>query len=253
MRTAGHDAANSTVWVFIAFNLLMLWSLIRGMSALSSMPVHSDAERAGQTLGSAIGLTWLLTMWTLGDIVLGIFVLLTRGDRLVIEEAVDAPRPTGVAELSNWIDQNRNRVVGGVVVFFVATVFLRLTAADVGPTRNDGGPAMVAATAPAVAIPQPQAEVRLLGYHCSREYGFTTVQGEVRNISDAPISNLMVVASHYSSDGQFIRSHTGMVDYNPIMPGQTSPFRAMSTDNPMMSKCKVEFKRMFGGTVQVEK
>jgi TM2 domain-containing membrane protein YozV len=125
-------------------------------------------------------------------------------------------------------------------------------AAFVAPKYNDT-PATAATTASPVAkAPQSKADVHVVNFNCSRAYGFTTVDGEIRNISNSPISNLMIVASHYASDGTFIRSDSGMVEYNPLMPGQTSPFKAVGTDNPMISNCKVGFKRMFGGAVQAE-
>jgi hypothetical protein len=75
-------------WGFIAFNVLMIIWIVSGLSAISNMQVHSTAERAGQVIGSAIGISWLLTLWAAGDIILGILVAFTRGDKIITEEAV---------------------------------------------------------------------------------------------------------------------------------------------------------------------
>lgn len=112
----------------------------------------------------------------------------------------------------------------------------------------------VATIAPAAPTPKPaptpkKPDLKVLSWNCTQSYGFVTVSGEVRNETNAPISNLMVVSLHYSSDQQLIRSDSGMVDYNPIMPGQTSPFKTMGTLNPMMRTCRIGFKQMFGGAV----
>lgn len=104
-------------------------------------------------------------------------------------------------------------------------------------------------TSPAVAAVPPAPEVRLINFRCSSEYGFTTTEGTVKNISDKPIQSLMVVGTHFATSGEFVKSDSAMVEYQPLMPGQTSPFKTMSTYNPMMAKCSVNFKRMFGGEV----
>ena len=39
------------------------------------------------------------------------------------------------------------------------------------------------------------------------------------------------------------------IDLNPILPGQTTSFKVMHTENPAMAKASVEFKTLFGGTV----
>jgi uncharacterized membrane protein len=47
----------------------------------------SSAEQAGTAIGGAIGMSMVIGLWAFGDIVLGIFVLLTRGKKIIIEEA----------------------------------------------------------------------------------------------------------------------------------------------------------------------
>lgn len=73
-------------WVFIAFNVLMLLWLVSGMDAVSQMTTDSDAARAGQVIGAAVGFSMVLSFWVMGDLILGLFVLLTRGDKVIIEE-----------------------------------------------------------------------------------------------------------------------------------------------------------------------
>ena len=46
-----------------------------------------------------------------------------------------------------------------------------------------------------------------------------------------------------------MKADTALVEYNPLMPGQTTPFKVMSTYNPVMKKCTIAFKEMFGGTL----
>ena len=67
-------------WLFILFNILMVVWLVTGMNAASNVvsSAASEAERAGAAIGTGIGVAMLLGVWGIGDVVLGIFVLLTR-------------------------------------------------------------------------------------------------------------------------------------------------------------------------------
>jgi hypothetical protein len=94
-----------------------------------------------------------------------------------------------------------------------------------------------------------------LAFLSSRGYeseggGYYIVEGQVRNISGSSLKDIEAVASWYAADGTFITSDSAIIEYNPILPGQTSPFKAMSTANPKMAKYAVEFKLLFGPTVE---
>lgn len=92
------------------------------------------------------------------------------------------------------------------------------------------------ATAPSdmASSPAPTSvpELEVLSFSWIREYGYATLEGEVRNISGAPIDNVVAVASFYDAAGNFITSGDALIDYRPILPGQTSPFGAMATGQP---------------------
>lgn len=66
-------------WSFIGFNIFMAIWLIAGMGAATEgMESMSEAEKAGAAIGTGIGAAMILGIWVLGDIILGLFVLLTR-------------------------------------------------------------------------------------------------------------------------------------------------------------------------------
>ena len=44
-----------------------------------------------------------------------------------------------------------------------------------------------------------------------------------------------------------------LIEYNPILPGQISPFKVMVTENPSMRKAGVEFKSLLGGAMSFRK
>jgi hypothetical protein len=60
-------------WLFILFNLFMFYSLVKGMGAVSELENSTAAH-----VGGGIGLMMILSLWVMGDIILGLFVLFTR-------------------------------------------------------------------------------------------------------------------------------------------------------------------------------
>ena len=92
-------------------------------------------------------------------------------------------------------------------------------------------------------------QLELVKYTWQTEYGYAILEGQVTNISLQPLTNVAAVASFYDTNGGFITSSDALIDYNPILPGQTSPFKVMATQNPAMKKARVEFKELLGGTI----
>jgi uncharacterized membrane protein YjfL (UPF0719 family) len=78
-------------WTFIAFNILMLVWFVAGMGAVGDVAGRavSDAEQAGAAIGTTLAAGMLLTLWAIGDVILGILVLLTRGQKTIIDETVE--------------------------------------------------------------------------------------------------------------------------------------------------------------------
>jgi hypothetical protein len=75
-------------WAFIGFNLLMILWVVGGLSAVSNLETHSAAEKVGASIGATIGITFILMLWGLGDLILGVLVLVSRGNKILIEETV---------------------------------------------------------------------------------------------------------------------------------------------------------------------
>lgn len=75
-------------WLFIAFNLLMAWAFFDGMSGASQtyQTAGSEAGRAGAAIGTAIGASMVMVLWAGGAVILGLFVMFTRGKKVIVEE-----------------------------------------------------------------------------------------------------------------------------------------------------------------------
>jgi len=95
--------------------------------------------------------------------------------------------------------------------------------------------------------------LELLDYGCYKEYDYFITEGQVKNISNDPIENVEAIVSAYTKDGKFVKSDSALIEYDPIMPGQISPFRVGMTDNPQIEKCKVEFKEFWGAEIPTKR
>jgi len=94
----------------------------------------------------------------------------------------------------------------------------------------------------------PQLDV--VSWGCSSSYGYEILEGEVKNLSETPLKNVEAVAAYYTEDGEFITSDSALIEYNPILPDQTSPFKITTQRNPAMHTCKVAFKFLMGQTIE---
>ena len=88
--------------------------------------------------------------------------------------------------------------------------------------------------------------LEVISWKCDKEYSYVFVRGEVKNISSRSIENVMAVGEFRTKDGTLVKSEDSLIDYNPILPGQTSPFKTGGTDNPAITKCNLSFKTLFG-------
>lgn len=75
------------------------------------------------------------------------------------------------------------------------------------------------------------------------------VKGEVKNTSNEPLKNVQAVAKLYDKQDNLITSETALLEHNPVMPGQTSPFEVIGTANPLMQNAQLEFSELMGGRI----
>jgi len=134
-------------------------------------------------------------------------------------------------------------VLGSLAVLFIAVLIgTSIVARNYGMSPTIEQPPTIEQTGPSLAL------LASNGHH---EYGYWIVEGEVRNISNSPLRLVEAVTAWYQDDDTFISSSSSLIDFNPIMPNQTSPFKTMLRGNPLMSKYSVRFKRYGGGSIQM--
>ena len=94
---------------------------------------------------------------------------------------------------------------------------------------------------------EPVLELQSWSWHT--EYDYVIAEGTVKNISNQNLKNVTVVIQLKDSNGRYITSDEAVIKYNPILPGQISPFKVMPRHNPEMSKASIDFKYLLGGTL----
>ncbi len=72
----------------------------------------------------------------------------------------------------------------------------------------------------------------------------------MQTVSGQSLTNVQAVVSWYGEGGRFITSDSALIEYNPILEGQTSPFTVTTRTNPAMRTFTIEFKELMGGTLR---
>ena len=83
--------------------------------------------------------------------------------------------------------------------------------------------------------------------------GWAIAEGRVKNTSDRPLKNVMASVTFVTRSDEFITNGDALIDYNPILPGQTSPFKVMATANPAMQSAQIDFRHFSGQTIRWRK
>jgi hypothetical protein len=98
---------------------------------------------------------------------------------------------------------------------------------------------------------EPELEVISFTWGGTETGHFVEAKGQVKNISGKRLEKVEAVVTFSDKSGGFITSSEALIDYNPILPGQTSPFNVLETYNPAMrtGTATVEFKFLMGGTI----
>ena len=66
------------LWFFYLFNALMLFWLVSGLNAVSKIETASKAEEIGASIGTGLGVAYVLFIWVVGDIITGFLAFMTR-------------------------------------------------------------------------------------------------------------------------------------------------------------------------------
>lgn len=96
------------------------------------------------------------------------------------------------------------------------------------------------------AVEPESSPLELQSFRCEKLRDYAYVRGEVKNVSTSKLENVLAVGTFRTKSGELVKSDNSLIDYRPLMPGQTSPFEVMTEDNPEISKCHIGFSRFSG-------
>jgi hypothetical protein len=109
------------------------------------------------------------------------------------------------------------------------------------------------ATTPSVTVTtSPKYTLQCLSWSNYREYDYIHVVGEVKNISDSKLENVVATVAFRTEDGTLVKTDEALIDYDVLMPGQTSSFTVMTSDNPAIKKLGLSFKFFWGDKIPTE-
>ncbi len=217
----------------------VVYTFVLGARVVSN--AGSNAEQAGAAIGTAIGGTFVVGLMFVIGLIGGIIM------HLITSSYDKKAESSGMKQPETFSNKN------GIALSIVGVFFLAIVSGAFASAPTHSSSSSSASNTPATTANAPtQADAPLLElqtFNFTKSYDFDKVQGAVKNISGQKMEGVQVVASFYDKDDNFIKSDDAMIKYNPILPGQISPFETIGTDNPAIKTASVSFKYIFGGTI----
>lgn len=141
-----------------------------------------------------------------------------------------------------------------LVVMVLFAVAAECTALEEEATPAGSGGGRTAAPKQTRTPIPPKYKLALISSSClwNENTGYFTCEGFVENITNEPMENIEAVINWYDESDTPITSESALIEYDPVLPGQQSPWKVMGRYNPAMDKYRVEFKEFFGGTIGTE-
>lgn len=97
----------------------------------------------------------------------------------------------------------------------------------------------------------PPYKLALISASCTNrsDIGFRECEGFVKNVASQALEDIEVVVTWVDEQGTPYSSDDALIDYNPLLPGQESPWTTIGTYNPALTRFRVQFKELLGGTI----
>jgi|SRR5579871_2013748 len=82
-----------------------------------------------------------------------------------------------------------------------------------------------------------------------RRLGFVTVTGNIVSHDPQPLHQVEAVVELLNAQHETIEVESGMIGFDPLMPGQTAPYRVDLPDNVHAAAYRIRFKQLSGATL----
>lgn len=133
-----------------------------------------------------------------------------------------------------------------ILLFFCFPYIMVMISSDGSESRSSG-------EVPKPVIIEDKIKLELQSWNWGINHGYAIAEGEVKNISDQKLNTVDAMVKFYAKDGTFISSGSGLVEYQTLLPGQSSPFKVMEPENPLMNTATLEFKMLMGRPILYKK
>lgn len=165
----------------------------------------------------------------------------------------DSPTSYSVEAPEPYDDYNLYKKYGGTINASEPTaisVWLERTSATEQAAQRQEAEARREAAA-REACERRLASVSLIieSWSWSRSYDYAIAEGRVTNRTNKTLENIMAVVEFETSDGTFITSDDALLDYQVLLPGQSTPFKVYARYNPAMARARLTFREFWGGQV----
>jgi hypothetical protein len=118
-------------------------------------------------------------------------------------------------------------------------------------------PASPASTAPGFATtkwytPEPPARLRVTNWSCQLRARLPDHGGRSLEYFPGKYEGHTGRSILLTEAGDFVSSDDALIEYNPLLAGQTSPFKTITKGNPAIKRCKIGFKHFWGAEISFE-
>jgi hypothetical protein len=100
-----------------------------------------------------------------------------------------------------------------------------------------------------IASPSPKGRVALGSATVERRLGYVTVTGAVVNCSARSLSRIEAVVELLDRQNRPLQLESGLVTFDPLPKGESSPFRVELPDNARAVAYRVRFKQLLGAAL----
>lgn len=101
----------------------------------------------------------------------------------------------------------------------------------------------------ATPVPPPSARLALISASCKTEYGYHECKGFVKNLTNQSLRNVEIVITWVDVNGVPQEADDSLIEYNPILAGQESPWSVFGKANPSLTRFRVSAKDLLGGSI----
>lgn len=159
-------------------------------------------------------------------------------EKVVVVTATPAGTPTLTVEEAAYIQA-------------VATAQREATAEAVVHARETVAAMPTPTRVPTRTPVPPPYKLALISASCTRhaDIGYSECEGFVKNISNQTLEDIQVVIEWVDDGGTPRSSDDALIDYNPLLAGQESPWSTVGDYNPALTHFRVRFTEFFGGTI----